>query len=780
MSDLRTRLDTALDQYRIDSQVGEGGMAVVFLAEDLKHNRRVALKVMKPDVGASLGSERFLREIDIAAKLSHPHILPLYDSGQVEGLHYLVMPYVEGESLRDRLLRDGSLPLEEAVRITVEIADALEYAHAHGLIHRDIKPANILFQSGHAAVTDFGIARGMDVGQETRLTQTGVAVGTVTYMSPEQAAGDTALDGRSDVYALGCVLYEMLEGGAPFGGSTPQVVLASKVTGAVPEFSADSSVPATVAAVVRKALAAAPESRYTTPSDFAGDLETAVTTEAIEAAAARRRGARRLRVLGAIAGIALLGFGGLWMTTLLSGPTIERVALLPFENDRNDPTQDFFLDGMHDALITEMGQAGIAVIGRRSVMRYRDDVAPVRDIAQELNVDAVIESFAFREGDSVGIRLRLVDGATEESLWSESFETEARDAIGLYRQVTSAIAREIHLTLSPEVTERLASAPPVDPAAYEAYLNGMYHWDRFTPQDLDLAERYFEQALEIDPDYALAHRGMASLWGARQMFGLIPPAEAGPKIRAAVQRALEADSTIAEVQFALAAMLAWTDWDWAGAEQAFRRAIDLNPNYAEARAYYSHLLVILARPEEALEQADLAVALDPLNSKIGAISCQTLDLVGRYEEAVARCGETLRMDPRQPVAHSGLVTALRNWGRPDEALAARLARIRSRGDDELARILEQAYDEGGFERVGALRAEMLVAQSEVRFVPPTNIAHNFADAGEAEKALDWLERGFQLHGPDMPYAATERWPEEVQTHPRFREIRRRMGLPERR
>ena len=404
MSDLRTRLDTALDQYQIESQVGEGSMAVVFLAEDLKHNRRVALKVMKPDVGASLGSERFLREIDIAAKLSHPHIVPLYDSGAVDGLHYIVMPYVEGESLRDRLERDGSLELADAVRITGEIAGALDYAHARGLIHRDIKPENILFQSGHAAVTDFGIARGMDEGNESRLTETGVAIGTFAYMSPEQAAGDTDLDARTDVYALGCVLYEMLEGGTPFTGQTPQAILASKITGAASEFPDDTSVPATVVAVVRKALAAAPESRYATPADFAEDLETAITTEAIEAAAARRRSARRLRVLGAAAGVALLVVGGVWLSNLLTGPAIGRVAVLPLENDRNDPTQDFFIDGMHDALITEMGQAGIEVIGRRSVMRYRDDVTPVRDIARELNVDAVIESFAFREGLEAPLR----------------------------------------------------------------------------------------------------------------------------------------------------------------------------------------------------------------------------------------------------------------------------------------------------------------------------------------------------------------------------------------
>ncbi len=345
--------------------------------------------------------------------------------------------------------------------------------------------------------------------------------------------------------------------------------------------------------------------------------------------------------------------------------------------------------------------------------------------------------------------------------------------------MTGAIAREIDLTLSPEVVARLASAPPVDPAAYEAYLNGMYHWYRLTAQDLDLAEQYFARALEIDPDYALAHKGIAHVWGGRQQFGLASPAEAGPLVRAAVQRALQADSTMAEVQFILALMRTWTDWDWEGAEQAFRRAIELNPNYAEARAYYSHLLMFLARPEEAKEQADLAVATDPLNSVIGALSCVALAHIGHLDEAIMRCEETLRVDPTQPVARDGLAMALYYLGRHDEYLALNIASYRSLGDEELALVLEQGYDEGGFERAMALSAEMLVARSGIEYVQPADIVYAFADAGEAERALDWLETAFQMRDPGMPYLAVRKWPEEVRTHPRFREVLRQMGLPER-
>ena len=779
MTDALDRLKAALaDRYAIERELGAGGMATVYLAEDLKHHRKVAVKVLRPELAAVLGAERFVHEITTTANLQHPHILPLFDSGEADSFLYYVMPFVDGETLRDKLNREKQLAVEETVEIAKSVAAALDYAHDQGVIHRDIKPENILLQQGQALVADFGIALAVRQAGGTRLTATGLSLGTPQYMSPEQATGDRELDARSDVYALGCVLYEMLEGHPAFEGNTAQALIASKVMGEVPELAADTLVPATVAVVTLKALAAAPEDRYPTTADFAQALETAMTTDAIEADAIRRRRARGRRMLGAVAGIALMASGSWWVSTLLSGPRIERVALLPLENERDDSTQDFFIEGMHDALITEMGQAGIKVIGRRSVMRYRDDkVTPVREIARVLNVDAVIEGFAFREGDSVAIRVRLVDGATETALWSASFGTAARDVIRLYRQVTGAIAREIQLTLSPEVAARLASAPSVDPAAYEAYLNGMYHWYRLTPQGLDLAEQYFQRALEVDPDYALAHKGIAAVWGGRQQFGLVSPAEAGPMVRAAARRALAADSTVAEVQFALAVQRTWSDYDWDAADHAFQRALELNPSYAEARAFYSHLLVFLARPDEASEQADLAVTMDPLNPLISGLSCVTLSFVGRNEEAIERCQGVLRSDPTQPVAHDGLGNALRNLRRYDETQVTLIARARAMGDDEMERMLETGYAEGGFERAMALMAETLVVRSEVGFVPPGWIAYAFFDAGDMENALDWFERGVDIRDPTIPYLAASTWWEELEAHPRFRELVRRMGLP---
>ena len=775
MSELRTRLDAALDQYRIESQVGEGGAAVVFLAEDSKHQRQVALKVMKPDVGASLGSKRFLREIDIAAKLSHPHIVPLYDSGEVEGLHYIVMPYVEGESLRERLKEDGSLPLDEAVRITGEIAGALDYAHARGLIHRDIKPENILFQSGHAAVTDFGIARGMGEGRDTRLTETGVAVGTVAYMSPEQASGETDLDARTDVYALGCVLYEMLEGGTPFAGHTPQAILAKKVTGVLPEFSTDTSVPGTVAAVVRKALAAEPDSRYATPADFAESLETATTVEAIEGHAARRRSARRHRVLGAVAGIVLLGFGGVWITKFLSGPAIERVAVLHLTNAMNDPAQDFFVEGVHADLIKELSRAGLGVITPTSVLQYRNSDRPVNEIARDLGVDAIIEGSASLAGNNISLDLRMTDGVTDEIVWFDAFEAEMRDVLSVYGEVTRAIASAAGIDMNAEAQAALANPRQVSPEVQKALWQARFHRSKLSEEGLSLALDYFQLVLSRDPGNAEAFAGIAVTWGSRAQMGFVSQAEAAVPGREALARAIEIDSTMAEVQHRLASTRTWTEWDWAAAESSFRRSIDADPTNSGARASYSHLLQYLGLYEEAAAQIELAVQQDPFNAQVQTFYAMGLNHRHEYEAAEDVLNTVLSRSPDYRMALTTRRTTLHLMGRHEEALE--MWKVTNARDPEALEALDRGYEEGGYS--GALRsmAEMLVARSDTTFVTPWQIATAYTRAGDSELALDYLELAYEAHDSNMPYLSVDPIFDALRDEPRFRRLIQRLGLP---
>ncbi len=604
MSDLLDRLTAALaDHYRIERELGAGGMATVYLAEDLKHHRKVAVKVLRPELAATLGPERFVREIEIAAGLTHPHILPLHDSGEADGFLYYVMPYVEGESLRERLDTDGKLSAEDSIRITDHVASALSYAHERGVVHRDIKPENIMLAGDQAIVADFGIARAVEVAGGERLTGTGLAIGTPAYMSPEQAMGLEDVDGRSDVYSLGCVVYEMVGGRAPFEGTTPQALLAKHAADTVPGLrTSDPAIPVYVERAVEKALAKSPAERFQTPSAFA----EALTSGTVVARVGPARWPRR--VLAGAAGVALVAAAGWWLASTAGGPAMERLAVLPLDNLTNDPEQELSVQSVHRALIDELALAGASVIARRSVMQYQNSEMRVRDIARELGVHAVIEASVSRTGDSVAIDARLVHGETEEYLWFQAYVGDLRNVVG---QVTRAIADEIQLALTPEAEARLAGARPVNPEAYEAYLRGRTHWDQLTPENVETAMQYFELALAKDPNYALAYVGIAMVWGFRAQYGLVPPLEAWPKAKAAAAKAMALDSTLGEVHRISGDILTWGDWDWARAEVDYKRAIELNPNSADAHLWYSFLLAATGHPEEAKAETERALELDP-------------------------------------------------------------------------------------------------------------------------------------------------------------------------
>jgi serine/threonine protein kinase len=416
------RLKAALaDRYTIEREIGRGGMATVYLAEDLKHHRKVAIKVFDPELARALGAERFLREVEITARLNHPHILPLLDSGQIGdqtarrpdavsapstvALLFYVMPYVEGETLRERMTREGQLPLDDALEIAREVAAALSYAHSQGVIHRDVKPENVLLSAGEAVVADFGIARAITEAGGGHLTETGISIGTPVYMSPEQAAGAEKLDGRSDIYSLGCVLYEMLAGEPPYTGPTAQAIMAKKLSDAVPRVSVVRElVPRTVETALTRALAKAPADRFRTAQQFAEVLTSADLRPAQMAAGRRGPRLRGWRTAAAAAAVVLLGIGGWWGAHHLATPAMRRLAVLPLASFTNDSTQQYFVQGVHDALIFDLQQAGVSVVGRTSVLQYAHTEKPIRQIARELGVDGVIEGSVLRAGDSVETR----------------------------------------------------------------------------------------------------------------------------------------------------------------------------------------------------------------------------------------------------------------------------------------------------------------------------------------------------------------------------------------
>ncbi len=779
MMELLDRLQQALaDRYRIERELGRGGFATVFLAIDLKHQREVALKVLHPELALALGSQRFLREIATAARFRHPHILPLHDSGEADGLLYYVMPFIEGESLRQRLAREQQLSLEEALQITREAADALGYAHGLGVVHRDVKPENILFEAGHAIVTDFGIARAVSAAGTAKLTETGLAVGTPAYMSPEQAAGDPALDGRSDVYSLACVLYEMLAGAPPFAGPTPQAVLASQIADPVPSLrTLRPAVPPGVERAIEKALAKAAGERYVTAEEFVQQLTRASSAEAVAADAQRVRARRRWRAILTVVSVVLVVAAGWWAVGAVqraSGhATIKRLAVLPLTSFTNDTSQEYFVQGVHDALISNLQEAGLTVLGRTSVLRYRRTEEPPRQIARELGVDGLIEGSVMRSGDSVAITVRLIDGHTEIARWEHTYPGEVRGILALYHGVTRAIAEQIQGSLNPAAAARLATARTVDPQVYDDFLQGQFHWQRLTPGDLDAALWYFERALRRDSTYAPAYAGISLVWTGRAQMGTVPPREASPKAGAAARKALELDSTLAEVQYAVALDRAWHQFDWAGAEAAFRTAIQINPNYPDVRAFYSHFLNIMGHRREARAEMDRALALDPFNAFFRAASGADFLYEHRYDDAIADFRKAL--EGGNPVGWN-ITSALHAKGAYAEALAE--LRKTFAGDQEVQDAFSRGYAEGGYRVAVRRAAEILGARPAIAEARPfCPIAIMFALAGDRERTLEWLERSYRAQDPNLPYLDMYPAFDMVRDDPRYRDVCRRMKLP---
>jgi serine/threonine-protein kinase len=546
MTSIPEPLAAALEAtYRLEGELGRGGMATVYLASDLKHGRQVAVKVLHPELAAAIGGERFTREIEIAAKLTHPHILMLIDSGEADGYLYYVMPLVEGESLGDRLKREGRIPVAESIRIMDQVASALSHAHERGVIHRDVKPANILLSGDQAIVADFGIARAVEAAGGSGLTGTGMAVGTPAYMSPEQAFDHGTVDGRSDVYAMGCVLFEMIAGRPPYESTSAMALLAKHAAERPPSLrQVNGDVPLFVDRAVSRALAKSPADRFDSPRDFVRTLRS----EAVVAPVGRRR-----------------------------------IAVLPPVNIGADADQQYLVLGLHEALISQIGAGDLAVLARTSVLQYQDGDRPARDVCRELAVEAVVESSIFCVGESLGVQARLVDGETEESRWSGSYDGTLGEVLSMYRTATKSIADGIHDALGLRSRDG-ADRPSVDPVAYEKYMRGRVNQQSFNPTDIDRAIDYFQAALDIQPDYAPAQAGIALTWGSKIVLGIVPSDEAGPAWLEAARRAAELDPALAEAHQALAQAHTWYNWDWEAA--AGHRA-------GSQRAAVAHLLLPL-------------------------------------------------------------------------------------------------------------------------------------------------------------------------------------------
>ena len=573
------RLRAALaERYRLDAEIGAGGMALVYRAHDLKHGRDVAVKVLRPELAHAVGGDRFLREIATTATLRHPHILPLYDSGNADGALYYVMPLVEGESLRDRLDREGRLPIAEALRIAAEVADALGYAHEHGIAHRDIKPENILLERGHAVVADFGIARAVASTASERLTETGFAVGTPMYMSPEQAVGEQNIDGRSDLYSLGCVLYEMLAGQPPFTGASAVVITQQHVIATpAPVTNARPEVTPAVAQALARVLAKDPTERPWPASRFVDALTSqqvvaAATATPIETARTRPARARFARGMVMVAAGAITLFAAGWAVQrmrLAGDAPIGRIAVIPMDNQTGDTAQRFFADGMTREVIGVLADAGVRVLGYRAVATYRNSAQPINEIARELGVDAIVSGAVLRTGDVVTLSAELINARSGETLWSRTFERSAADVMTLQRDVAAEIARGIRVGLTPDQAQRLTAARQVNPRAYAQYLLGQEAAALRTADGFRRSVIYLRRSLDIDSTYAPAWATLAITNTYALIYQTTSRDSAYAMAMQAATRAIALDAELGDAYYARGVARLHDQWDFAGAYADF-------------------------------------------------------------------------------------------------------------------------------------------------------------------------------------------------------------------
>jgi TolB-like protein len=747
---LRLAAGTTLGSYRIVAPIGAGGMGEVYRAHDPRLERDVAIKVVPAGVvGDRDGQTRLLREARLASQLNHPHICTIHEVGEAEGRTYVVMELVDGQSLNQRLA-GGPLAPDEVRRYALQLADALAHAHERHIVHRDLKSANIIITPDRRAkVLDFGLAKRLitatqrlTAGTEASLTAPGTVAGTIAYMAPELFRGFPA-DARSDVWALGVVIYEMCAGTKPFRGRT-DFELSSAILSA-PPLPVPPAVDLRLATVITRCLEKDPAARMQNAADVRAEFEQ------IQTAAVAPPPHRPGRV---------------------------RLAVLPLQNLSGDAGQDYFVDGLHEALITDVARLrGLRVIARSSVLGYTAGYQPLALVAEQLKVDVVLTGSVMRVGDRVRITAQLLNAADAEHLWAGRYDRNVRDVLAIQNEIVAAIAGEIHLQLLPEEKARLRASRPVHPAAYEAYLKGSFHAGKFGPAELDTAQQYYQLALDKDPDYALPYAGIASVWLNRLVVGIVPPVQAGPRAKAAAAKAIELDDELAEAHTTLGNIKFAVDWDWPAAEAEYRRAIELNASCADAHLYFGHLLSSLGRFDEARAEMEHALELDPLNSFFRGLYGFHLLWARRLDEAIAQFETALQTAPLFAIPRRGLFVTFSLQGRYEESLAQVTAEFQSYGDQEVVDALARGRAEGGFSKAIAAAADTLAARARTTYVKPFVIAMLYDHSGDVERALQWFERAFAARDHDMIYFNIAPTTAPLRATPQFRELVGRMNLP---
>jgi serine/threonine protein kinase len=759
-----------ISHYRILNKLGEGGMGEVYLGEDIRLGRQVAIKFLPASYQYDSDRRtRFLGEARAASALRSPYIAAIYDIGEHDGALFIVMEYVEGKLLSRRISR-GTIPYREAVEIVIQVADALDEAHSLGILHRDIKSSNLMVTDrGLVKVLDFGLAKAIakaegesdqtvPLGQQT---MPGIVLGTISYMSPEQAFGRD-LDGRSDIFSLGIVFYEMLTSRLPFvGNSTTEIIdnIIHQQPTAISQYISD--LPESLDALVRKCLEKDREHRYQSARELAGDLKEfkraddsgslAYSAGPRQTGASRRRPARR---------------------------NVDSLAILPFENASDDPDAEYLSDGITESIINNLSQLQkLRVMARSTVFRYKGRRVDPQQVGSELDVRAVLTGRVFQRAETLVIKSELVDAADGSHLWGEQYNRQMSDIFAIEEEISKEISEKLRLKLSGAQRKQLAKRYTDNTEAYQLYLRGRFYWNKRTEEGLKRGIDYFQQAINTDPKYALAYTGLADSYNVFASYSALAPKDAFPKSKAAALRALDMDDKLAEAHASLAFVLFGYDWDWDAAEASFKRSIELNSGYAVAYLWYALLLAALERFDEAFEQMKRAQLLDPLSLPISTNFGWILHLARRYGEAIDQLHKTIEMEPGFALARRRLAQSYAQLGRYGEA-EEELAKgaVLSGEDAELIAARGHLYASWGKAEKALESLKQLDELSMTRYVPSYLIARIYIGLGQTDLVFKYLDKAYAERYGFLAYLKADPIFDELRSDPRYWTLVEKVGL----